>query len=338
MGYVNLGPRTYRAGDYETTLGAPLAKFPQFGRAYYVDGDDGSDSNSGKAPSRAFLTIAAAITAASDGDAIFVMPQAIAATDTDPNSYTENLVIPAAKRLALIGAGYGLAQGAQPQLKVGATTTSPVLTIRSAGCLVAGLSINGAGGTGGGILLDDDSGASKNAFGTVIDSCFFKNCKGTTATSAATGGAIQWPAAGNAWQVRISRNRFYKNVGDIVMKGTTSSVPQDVVIEDNVFSSPAGSVDCNIYVAADGIGGLIINRNVFPVLPAIGSGPVKRFYSLATGCLGIISNNVFGSTALTFGGTNTGGAHPATMFLANNKQQGAVAQEPANEAEIGYTA
>ncbi|MBU2249893.1 MAG: hypothetical protein KKD77_24320 [Gammaproteobacteria bacterium] len=341
MSYVNLGPRTYRAGDFEATLGAPLARFPQFGTAYYVDGDDGDDDNSGKAPSRAFLTIAAAITAADDGDAIFIKPQAIAATDTDPNSYTENLVIPAAKRLALIGAGYGLAQGAQPQLKVGATTTSPVLTIRSAGCLIAGLSINGSGGTGGGILLDDDGGTSKNAFGTIVDGCFFKNCKGTTATDGRTGGAVQWPAAGNSWQVRITNNRFYKNVCDVLMKGTTSSVPQDVVIQGNIFSGTSGATnatDVNIYVAADGILGLVIDSNVFPNIPNIGSGSVTDFYDIATGTYGIISNNVFGCTGLTFGGTHTGGTHPATVWMVHNYQQGAVAQEPANEGEIGYTA
>ena len=340
MSYVNLGPRTYRAGDFETTLGAPLAKFPQFGTAYYVDGDNGSDDNSGKAPSRAFVTVQAAVTAASDGDAVFVKPMLMAGTVSDPVSYAENIVIPAGKRLALIGAGYGLAQGAQPQLKVGATTTDPILTIQSAGCLIAGISINGYGATGGGILLDDEYGVT-NAFGTIIDSCMFKNCVGTTATDGRTGGAIQWPSTGGAWQVRITNNRFYKNVCDVLMPGTGTSVPQDVVIQGNVFSGTSGATnatDVNIYVAADGILGLVIDSNVFPNIPNIGSGSVTDFYDIATGTYGIISNNVFGCTGLTLGGTHTGGTHPATVWSVHNYQQGAVAQEPANEGEIGYTA
>jgi len=338
MGFLNFGPRTLRVGDISLTAGTPIARFPYFGTAYYVDGDNGSDAGgaaNGKSSTHAFATIAAAITAASDGDTIFIKTRTMPYTqDTDPVSYAEALTIPASKRLALIGQGGGPVQGQQPQIKKGSGTAAQ-LTIRSAGCYIRGLTFNGISATGGGILLDDDLGVSKSAFGTVIEGCMFKNCLGADVSVA---GAIRWTAAGNAWQVRIVGNRFYKNVTDICIPGTGTTVPQDVVIEDNIFSSPAAMVDCNIYVAGSGVGGLFINRNVFPVLPALSTGTVKKFYSLATGCLGAISNNAFGSTALTFGGTNTGGGHPATMFLVNNRQQAAVAQEAANLSPIGYTA
>ena len=333
-GWGYTGGKVYVNGD---GVARAMAMGFNFGQSWFVDGDETDTTLDGKDPGNPLTTIAAAISAASDRDVIFIAPRKIVGTATDPVNYAENVVIPAAKRLALIGAGWGgPAQGGQPQIKKG-TGSDPQITIRSAGCLIAGLSINGGDATGGGILLDDDGGTSKNAFGTTIDSCFFKNCRGSSATDGRLGGAIQWPAAGGSWQVRITNNRFYKNLADIVMKGTGTSVPQDVVIQGNVFSSPAASVDVNIYVAADGIGGLIIDSNLFPVLPA-GGGTLSRFYSLATGCLGIISNNRFGSTALTFGGTNTGGAHPATMFLSANYQQAAVAQDAANGARIGYTA
>lgn len=335
-GWGYLGSKVYVNGD---GVARAMAMGYDFGQPWFVDGTNGAATNDGKDPGNALTLIQDAVTAASDGDVIFIAPQAISGSATDPVSYEENIVIPAAKRLALIGAGGGPAQGSQPQLKVGTTTTQAILTIRAAGCLIAGLSINGAGATGGGILLDDDA-TTKNAFGTIIDSCFFKNCKGTTATDGRTGGAIQWPSVGNSWQVRITNNRFYKNVADIVMKGTTASVPQDVVIQHNIFSGSSGATnatDVNIYIAADGVLGLVIDSNVFPNIPNVGSGSVTDFYDIATGTYGIISNNVFGCTGLTFGGTHTGGTHPATVWLVHNYQQGAVAQEPANEGEIGYT-
>lgn len=309
---------------------------------FYVDGDLGYDAsgepNGGW--SKAYKTIQAAVTAAAFGDTVWVRPKTISAGGTDPSSYAETIIIPAAKHgLRLIGVGAGLTQGALPQIKKGSGSTA-LLTVRAPGCLIAGLGFNGGDSTGGGILLDDDA-STKSAFGTVITNCHFKNCVGSTATDGRTGGAIQWPAVGGAWQVRITNNRFYKNVADIVMKGTTTSVPQDVVIQGNMFSGTSGATnatDVNIYVAADGILGLVIDSNVFPNIPNIGSGSVTDFYDIATGTYGIISNNVFGCTGLTFGGTHTGGTHPSTVWIVNNKQQAAVAQEAANLSPIGYTA
>jgi hypothetical protein len=300
-----------------------LSGLNDFANVFYVDGNNGSDSNNGTRPDLAFATIQAAITAASSDDTIYVRAKSMAATDTDPNSYTENLVIPAGKsRLRILGLGHGPVQGGVPQVKVGTTTTQALLTVRSPGVLIAGLGFNGAGATGGGILLDDDGGATKTAFGTSILDCHFKNCVGTTATNAATGGAIQWPAAGNAWQIKIAGNRFYKNVGDIVMKGTGSSVPQDVVIENNIFSGPAASVDCNIYTGGDGINGLIIRDNYFTADPAIGSASNGNFLML-TGSVGILANNFFAciteeaDTEITFGATGVNKV-PTTVFMASN--------------------
>lgn len=291
-----------------------------FGACFYVDGDIGADTNTGKTWKKAKATIQAAVTAAADGDKVFIVPRTMAGTVTDPVNYAETIIIPAAKRLALIGIGGGPAQGAQPQIRKGSGSTA-LLTVRAAGCLIYNLSFNGASATGGGILLDDDGGTSKNAFGTVIENCFFKNCKGATATDAATGGAIQWPSVGNAWQVRIARNHFYKNVGDVVVMGTGSSVPQDVVIERNHFSTSPAAVDCNIYVGGSGVIGLIVHDNTFGELPALSSGANLRYIKLATGSAGIVSKNVFGSNGKTFGAAGDGAVIPTTVFLAGNYQE-----------------
>lgn len=308
----------------DLAVGNPWANF------WYVDGDNGSDSaNNGSAADKATKTIQQAITNAERGDVIFVRTKAMATGATDPARYTENIIIPADKDcLSLIGVGTGRSQGGLPQLMTGLTTTQALLTVRAPGCYIANMGFNGAvaisGGTtntGGGILLDDD-GSTKTAFGTTIENCHFKNCKGPTVTNAATGGAIQ--LSGAPWQILIRGNRFYKNVGDVVLLNTSNSVPQDVIIEDNIFSGPAANVDCNLYLAGgSGMNGVVIKGNVFQQLPAIGSGSVKRFI-YATGCTGMLIGNYFGcetcvgGTEITFKVGGTGAEIPATMHMAAN--------------------
>ena len=301
----------------------------------YVDGTNGSDTNcDGSSWACALATVQAGVTAAGAGGFVYVMPKAMAAGATDPGDYAENIVIPATMAgLSIIGVNRGRTQGGLPQLKVGTTTTSPILTIRAPGCHIANLGINGIGGTGGGLLLDDDN-STKTAIGTTIESCHFKNCVGTTATNAATGGAIMWAATGGAWQVLIKDNRFYKNVGDIVLKGTSQTVPQDVVIENNIFSGPASAVDCNIYAAGSGFNGLVVRNCSFQQKPAIGSGTNAKYIVLPTGTVGIISacrfacqTNTTGGTRITFKSGGSGGDFPTTVHIVESYGQSITASE-----------
>jgi hypothetical protein len=287
---------------------------------YYVDGTNGSDGNDGKSLASALATIDAAVGKCGFGDVIYVLPIEIAATDTDPGSYTENIVVDV-PGIAIIGISRGLTQGGQPQVKVGDTTTDPIMTISAPGCLITGLGFNGSGATGGGILLNDDGGSTAAAFGTTVKGCHFKNCKGTTATDCRTGGAIMWSANGGAWQTRIEGNVFYKNVGDVVLKGTSSSVPQDVVICNNKFLGLATSVDCHLYLAGgSGMASVLVDSNVFAdVLPALGSGSVTRYVEM-TGCTGIFSNNFVGGSYTTtgWGAARAAGVLPTTVGIVHN--------------------
>jgi hypothetical protein len=316
-------------------LGSELAGMAasSFANTYFVDGDDGSDNNSGVSPDDAFATIQAAVTAASELDTIIVKANAMSAGASDPVSYEENIIIPAGKSLLrIIGDDSNRTQCGLPQIKVGSTTTQALLIVRSPGVSITNIGFNGAGATGGGIVLDDDA-TTKSAAGVSIVNCHFKNCKGTTATNAATGGAIQWSANGGAWQVRIAGNRFYKNVGDVVLIGTSVSVPQDVVIEDNVFSGPAANVDCHLFLKGGGSGmnGVAIRNNVFPCFPAIGSGTNAKNLDL-TGCVGSLTGNTFGITGKTFGAAGNN-LVPTTVLMADNYQECAAAAS----GEIGRT-
>lgn len=303
------------------------------GSVWYVDGTNGSTTNNGKGWSDAFSTISLAVAAASANDVIYIVPKLITDATGDPTSYAETIIIPFAKPgLSLIGISRGRTQGGLPQIKIGAGSTA-LLTIRAAGCLIANLGFNGIDSTGGGILLDDDN-STKTAFGTTIVGCHFKNCKAHS-TNGALGGAITWSVEGNAWQVYIGGNRFFKNLCDICLIGTSNTVPQDVIIEDNVFSGPAAEVDVNLWLtgAGSGMNGVVIKNNTFQQLPAIGSGSVVRYID-ATGCVGMLIGNTFGcqtnptgGTTITFKAAGTGAKIPTTMHLVANYGQSINAAE-----------
>ncbi|KKN14460.1 hypothetical protein LCGC14_0995820 [marine sediment metagenome] len=299
-------------------LNAPV----EGGRVWFVDGDLTPTGN-GKTWAGAYNTIAGAISAASAGDVIYIAAKTMSSGASDPSSYEENLTIPPAKSsLSLIGVSRGRAQGGLPQLKDGSTTTQEILRVRAPGCLIYNLGFNGAGNTGGGILLDE-SDAAYTAFGTSILGCHFKNCKGSTATNAATGGAIMWTSNGGAWQVLIDGNQFYKNVGDIVLKGTSGSVPQDVVIQNNTFNGTAGAVDCHILMGGSGMLGFTIDNNTFAdLLPSLGSGTNVRYVILVG--TGLFSNNSFAGVYTTagFGAGKAAAKIPTTVGLPHNYTDG----------------
>lgn len=311
---------TLRYGNkiYPEDIALPLT----FGNYLYVDGDNGSDTaNSGSTMGKAKASVEEGVDEAQRDDVVFVRALAMSTGATDPVSYTENVVIDADQDcLKIIGVGSGKTQGGLPQLKVGGTTTQAVITVRAPGCEIANIGINGAGATGGGILLDDD-GSTKTAFGTTIDSCHFKNCVGTTATDCRTGGAIMWASTGNAWQVRIQNNVFYKNVGDVVLPGTSSSVPQDVVIYNNDFLGLATSVDCHLYLAGgSGMASVLVHGNRFAdVLPALSSGSIVRYVEM-TGCTGMFSDNYVGGSYTTtgFGAAKAAAKIPTTVGITHN--------------------
>jgi hypothetical protein len=286
----------------------------------YVDGTFGNDSADGLSKSTAKKTIQAGVNVCPAGGTVRIVPRYIAAAVTDPTSYDENIIIPPSKsNISLIGIG-SRAQGGIPQIKKG-SGSSPLITVRAAGVTIAYLGINGNGSTGGGILIDSDAGGAntKDAFGLSIIGCHFKNCI-VSATDGAQGGAITWCANGGSWGVLIQGNRFYKNIADVVLLGTALTVPQDVVIQDNIFSDSA-SADINLHLGqGSGMNQVNIDRNVFPALPALSAGGTKRFMNLA-GCVGSLTRNTFGCiNTLTFKKASMGTAAyvPATVLMADN--------------------
>jgi hypothetical protein len=303
----------FRFGDWASRIDDAVNFVPRV----YVDGTFGDPANDGLSKGSAKKTITQGIAVCPAGGEVVIYPKYITAGATDPVDYAENVVItPDKAGITLRGVG-SRTQGGLPQIKKGSGAL-PQITVQAPGVTILGLGINGAGATGGGILIDSD-GATKDAFGLAILGCHFKNCK-VSATDGSLGGAINWHANGGSWSVLIAGNRFYKNIADIVLLGTALTVPQDVVIEKNLFSD-AASADINIHLGnGSGMNQVNIDNNVFPGLPALSAGGTKRFMNLA-GCVGSLTRNMFGGAAtLTFkkASMGTGALVPATVLMADN--------------------
>lgn len=304
------------------------------GRAYYVDGNDGSDTRSGRSWGKALETIQAAIDLAGERDRIYIKAFDI---DTggvadgsaqDPPGYTDDTLVldPDKNGLQLIGVGSGCGQMAQPCLRIGATTTAPLLNLQSCGVLIHNLTFNGAGATGGGIKLSND-GSTMDAGGFVISQCHFKNCKSTGA--AATGGAVYYSSYGACWYGQVIDCDFYDCRAGIVVVGTGTSVPRDLKILRNRFHSAVNTtVDCDLYLkgGGDGVTGLIVADNVFGTVdvPAYASSPSAARYTDLTGCKGVLANNRFACTGKTFGAAGDGAKIPTTVRMPGNWQEDAI--------------
>jgi len=301
----------------ENLAGVPI--MTKTNNYWFVDGGIAA-SGGGKSWENAFKTIGEAVSAASAWDVIFVAPLKWSAGQTDPDSYAETFTIPLAKsNLQIIGVGQGRVQGGLPQMKINTGSTA-MITINAPACRIANMGINGVNSTGGGILLEEDGGATKTSFGTTIENCHFKNCVGSDANNASGGGAIT--ITGGPSQLLFRGNKFYKNVGDICLIDTSFAAPQDVVIEDNIFSGPAASVNMQLYLKAGGTGinGVYINNCVFP---ALGTKGTLDLYMDLTGCVGILSNCTFasvtndGDATITFAAAGTGAYIPDAVFICN---------------------
>jgi hypothetical protein len=308
-------------------IGGGLADTFSGGKILFVNGDSGSDANDGLSPDMPKLTIQSAVTAAGARGRVNVMAKAIAAGATDPGSYAENIVIPAGySGLSIIGISNGFTQGCLPQIKVGATTTSPLLTVRAAGVSIVNMTINGAGGTGGGIKLDGDS-STKDAFGFTAVNCYFKNCKSSGA--ALTGGAVYWTSSGCNWNTRFEGCEFYDCRAGIVVIGTGVSSPRSLVVKGCSFSASANTVvDCDIYTKGGGSGvvNVLIDSCQFATVdvPGYATSPTAARYVDLTGSSGAMTNCTFGCTGKTFGAAGDAAFVPTTVRMAKNYQENAI--------------
>jgi hypothetical protein len=289
---------------------------------FFVDGDNGNDGNDGVSPSSAKLTIGGALAKSVAGAVIYVKAKSVSAGGTDPSSYAETFTIGASQfGTKIIGVPSGTAQGAQPQIKKGSGSTAAI-TVKAPGCLIQNITINMAGSTGGGILLDDD-GSTMTAFGTIVKDCVFKGNANKTSGQ----GAVCWASTGGAWQCLISGCHFVDCTTGINILGTSQAVPKDIVIENCLFYSFANTdVDADVmFNAGSGAKSVVIRDCVFGTVdvPAKSGGDTARYLDLTQVVDSALVGCTFacigqGTSAKTFGASGTGALIPATVRMAGN--------------------
>jgi len=208
-----------------------------FSNVWYVDGDNGSDDDTGETPDKAFATIQAGIDAASTQDTIYIRTLAPDADASEPGTYEENLTIPYAKHgLSLIGIGgtNGLQPFGGPNVKN--ASAGALLTVNASNILIKGIQFNCTRNSGTyGIRLQGVAGYATLAgsVGTVIEDCYFKNASSTYGGVYVYGG----------YETRISRCTFHLGTNALGVIYNTTTVPNNGhLIEYSNFKSNNGVV------------------------------------------------------------------------------------------------
>lgn len=258
---------------------------------WYVDGDNGSDSNSGTESDKAFATIQKAINSASAQDTIYIRTIAPDADASEPGTYVEDLSISYAKYgLKLIGVGG--TQGLQPFSgpKIKNATATALLQIDAPGVLIKGLQFNCTRNSGTyGIYLTGVAGYATLAgsVGAVIEDCYFKNASGTY-------GAISVYAG---YASRISRCTFHLGTDALSINLDCNTVPNNGhTIEWCNFKSNNGA-SVALHLSLENSKDVNVDHCNFD--------QATKFLTVVDGCTGMISNCTFnsGSTAVVASST-----------------------------------
>jgi len=300
--------------------GCDRSEMFESGNIWFVDGDNGSASNAGTSPDVSFALPTTAVTAASMRGIVYVRPRdTVAAAQT---YYVDNITIPLTKsHLQILGCAPDSSMPYFGPMIKASTVTSPVLIIKSAGCLIEGLELTGTGQTADvtSIVETQNNGTTTRAYGVTIRGNTFRNAKGHTI---GLGAALHMDTA---IYMKIQGNLFRDNPVSIVFQTTYAAV-NSLIIQKNVFSGPVATRDVDIWCDGSAGTGLLIHDNQFPdALPALTDGAIKKYISLNAGLYGMVSENKFGYAAGTadalFAATGTIANIPTTVMMVNNQVQ-----------------
>jgi len=260
---------------------------------WFVDGDNGSDSNSGSKPTSAFATIQKAIDSSSTQDTIYISAKAPDADASEPGTYEEDLTISYAKHgLRLIGVSPNGGKGIPffgPKIKNAAAVA--LLTVNASGVYISGLQFNCTRNSGTyGIRLQGVAGYATLAgsVGATITNCYFKNCSATYGGISVYGG----------YATTISHCTFGPGTDCLGINLDCNTVPNNChTIEFCNFKSNNGA-SVALHMSLENSKDVNVNHCNFD--------QATKFITVVDGCTGMISNCTFndGSTAVT--ATNAG--------------------------------
>ena len=258
-----------------------------FGTPYFIDDDDGSDSQDGLAPNKGFATIQKGIDIAGKHDTIYLKPREI---DLDTHSshgyFTGSNIIPTGMQgLAIIGTahGSGIGMAAQVMVEPDSGSTDMTFIVRSPGVSFENLGIKAVTSSGGGIYAHV---STAQAYGMTISNCFFKDFQGADVSS----GSINLQTT--HW-VTIEHCLF-KECGVAISLGSPIAATRAATIRNCDFIGVNTTWSQPIRLGA--CTGLIIDKCNFAF--NIPTGGTRNFYidQLGTSGDGIVSNCNFADT------------------------------------------
>jgi len=256
----NLGGSQDFAGFFETNV-------------YFVDGDNGSDSNEGTEMESPKATIQAAITAASAQDTIYIRVKAPDADASEPGTYIEDLTIPYAKHgLKLIGCTNQLGSWGGPKIKN--ASASALLTVNASNVHIENLQFNCTRNSGTyGILLNGNTGytTAAGSVGTTITNCMIKNAGTTYGGINIVGG----------YGCVISDCNFYSAIKGVYFSSTALPGNQHLIQRCNFVDNNGAALASHIEFAAGTQYGFVIRECTF--------GEATAFINTAGNVSGIIS-------------------------------------------------
>lgn len=240
MAFKNFGKRTLLAGDLVLNGGVDVLRDPIVGKTYFVDGINGTDTNSGKTWAAAFLTMDAAFDVLASGDRIFLKGRVREQLNTPAQIFDVGIygVSHNTRHPDATPAG-GETVPARWDAPASPTASTPLLNIRQQGWFISNILFTGSSSdTVDCIQLYRDGGsgnAERDASHTVIQGCRFQggrygivdsggcaririldnefmlfSTSGDRAITTVTGAGI-----GTGWGWQIERNDFHGNLTDI---------------------------------------------------------------------------------------------------------------------------
>jgi len=257
---------------------------------FFVDDEDGSDSNEGTEPTSAFKSIQKAIDKSSHHDTIFLKPREI---DTDTHSshgyYTGTNIIAAKTGLAIIGTGRGgrgLGVGAQCMIEPDSGSTDATFTIQAPAVCIENVGIKAVASSTGAIYAHV---STAQAYGLTVSNCFFKDFIGAAvATGTIHLVTTHWTTI---------QHCYFREGGVAIHHNSAIAAVRNIVIRDCDFVGAAATWMHDIRVG--GVSNMVIDNCRFA--HAIPTAGTPNFYIYMTGTTGtgMISNCTFANAAGT---------------------------------------
>ena len=251
-----------------------------FGRTYYVDGTNGSDSNTGLDPNSAFATLGAARTASSAGDTIVIAP------GTYTQTAAAQTLTPKANQVWLAAIPNG---GGTPTVIITGTAEAVVVDVAVDGVVFQGILFQAD--------HNDVTELVRVAQGAAVDGVSFIDCWFDGNSKTTVNGISADHATQAVTGLYVKRCRFI--LCDVGIDIGVAGMPK-ALIEDTIFDmQDAGGGDVGIALAdttalATGYG-FVIRNNDF--LGAIDAGADSVGITVAgtenTTAIGVIRGNFF---------------------------------------------